>query len=54
MKHSLSVVCLVLLVCLSACKDDVSSVYSSKNRVQCGFNVVSYAELVKEVETKEA
>ena len=34
----LSVFLFVLLICLSSCKEDVSSVYSSKNRVQCGFN----------------
>lgn len=48
MKYHLHVGCmmLVLLLCFPSCKDDISSVYSTKNRVQCGFNVVSYAELV--------
>ena len=29
-----------------SCDDDVSSVYSTKYRVRCGFTVVSYAELI--------
>lgn len=42
----LSAFLFIMLISLSSCKEDVSSVYSSKNRVQCGFNVVSYAELI--------
>ena len=34
------------ILSLMSCKEDISSVYSSKNRVQCGFNVASYAELI--------
>ena len=37
---------LFILISFSSCKEDISSVYSTKNRVQCGFNVVSYAELI--------
>ena len=34
-----------LLVVTSSCDDEVSSIYSRKYRVMCGFQVVSYAEL---------
>lgn len=36
---------LVLLLAAMACSDDVTSTYSTKYRVMCGFQVVSYAEL---------
>ncbi len=36
----------VLTILSYSCDDDVSSVYSTKYRVRCGFNVVSYPELI--------
>jgi len=38
-------ICL-LLCALTACDDTVTSTYSKKYRVMCGFTVVSYAELL--------
>ena len=45
-KYLVSLPVLFILISFSSCKEDISSVYSTKNRVQCGFNVVSYAELI--------
>ncbi len=36
----------LLSVMFTACEDEVSSAYSTKYKVRCGFTVVSYPELV--------
>ena len=41
----------LLLICLmgvvtTSCKDELTSTYSEKYRVMCGFQVVSYKELI--------
>ena len=41
-----SILLAVLVMSLYSCDDDISSVYSTKYRVRCGFLVVSYPELV--------
>ncbi len=42
----LSVSTAILLMCFICCEDDVSSVYTSKYPVRCGFTVVNHAELI--------
>lgn len=46
MKKTLAILgCLVALL-MTSCKDEVTSIYSTKYKVRCGFTVVSYPELV--------
>ena len=46
MKRILVSLASLLAIFMTSCKEDVTSIYSTKYKVRCGFTVVSYPELV--------